>query len=122
MDDRERDEPSGAMIGLAAGRLAPPMATEPSNPAARYDGLGSCGLIMIWSWHSGRTMRRFGTSIAIAAVFLGLFWPQPAAALWLRIGPFHFGVPFFGHRLWRHHAYLGRNSAELAPARSTPAV
>jgi hypothetical protein len=56
-------------------------------------------------------MRKIGTIAAIAALAAVAFSPSPSAAFGLRIGPFYFGIPYFGYR-HRHHATL-RDEASL---------
>jgi LTXXQ motif family protein len=46
-------------------------------------------------------MKKVGALLAVAAFALITFPSPPAAAFGLRLGPFHLGVPFFGHR--HHH-------------------
>ncbi len=48
-------------------------------------------------------VRKIGACCAIATLLTVILSPLPATAFGLRIGPFHFGFPFFGHR---HHHYL----------------
>jgi hypothetical protein len=56
-------------------------------------------------------MRKISTIAAIAALAAVAFSPTPSAAIGLRIGPFYFGIPYFGYR-HRHHSAL-RDEASL---------
>ena len=56
-------------------------------------------------------MRKISTIVAIAALTAIAFSPSPSAAFGLRIGPFYFGIPYFGHR-HRHQGAL-RDEANL---------
>jgi LTXXQ motif family protein len=56
-------------------------------------------------------MRKISTIAAIAALAAVAFSPTPSAAFGLRIGPFYFGIPYFGYR-HRHHSAL-RDEASL---------
>ena len=51
-------------------------------------------------------MRKISPIVAIAALAAVAFSPSPSAAFGLRIGPFYFGIPYFGYR-HRHHASHG---------------
>jgi hypothetical protein len=53
-------------------------------------------------------MRRIGALAAIVALVATLFPPTASQALGVRLGPFYFGIPFFGHRYrhWHHRAAL----------------
>jgi len=57
-------------------------------------------------------MKKVGAFLAIAAFALIPFAFAPADALGLRIGPFHLGVPSFGHR--HHHLYMHGNANDVA--------
>ncbi len=57
-------------------------------------------------------MRRIGATIALAALSAALLAPSPSAAFGLRLGPFYFGLPYFGPR-HSHHRALVR--AEKSP-------
>ena len=46
---------------------------------------------------------------ALAAVVLS---PLPAEAFGLHLGPFHIGLPLFGHHYHRHHLYMRANPRE----------
>jgi LTXXQ motif family protein len=61
-------------------------------------------------------MRKISALVAIAALAAVASSPSPSAAFGLRIGPFHLGIPFFGHR-HRHHIPHGlRDEASLKTA------
>jgi len=53
-------------------------------------------------------MRRIGALAGIVALAATLFPPTASQAFGLRLGPFYFGIPFFGHRYrhWHHNAAL----------------
>jgi hypothetical protein len=59
-------------------------------------------------------MRRIGAWCGIAGLIAVIFVASPAAAFGFRIGPFHFGFPFFGHR-HHHHLYMHGNPREVSP-------
>jgi len=59
-------------------------------------------------------MEKVGAYIAIAVLALISFASTPAAALGLRLGPFHVGVPLFGHRHHHRPLYLHGNSNDVA--------
>jgi len=59
-------------------------------------------------------MRKISTIVAIAALAAIVFSPAPSAAFGLRVGPFYFGIPYFGYR-HRHHGAL-RDEASLKTA------
>ena len=59
-------------------------------------------------------MRKIGTIVAIAALAAIAFSPSPSLAFGLRVGPFYFGIPYFGYR-HRHHGAL-RDEASLKTA------
>src|SRR6516165_597297 len=59
-------------------------------------------------------MKKVGTYLAIAVFALISFASRPAAALGLRLGPFHVGVPLFGHRHHNRPLYLHGNSNDVA--------
>jgi hypothetical protein len=64
-------------------------------------------------------MRKISTFVAIAALAAVTFSPFPSAAFGLRIGPFYFGIPYFGYRHRHHASHALRNEASLktgAPA------
>src|SRR5215472_10876130 len=66
-----------------------------------------------WGFLRCRVMRKIGaiclTITALAAVVL---FPLPAAAFGLHLGPFHLGLPRFGHHYHRHHLYMRANPRE----------
>jgi hypothetical protein len=64
------------------------------------------------------TMRKTKALVAIAALAAVLVSPSPSAAFGVRLGPFYFGVPFFGHRYHRHH--LARAGHEEASLKAVP--
>ncbi len=66
-------------------------------------------------------MRKLGTYTVIAVLAAILCAPS-ASAFGLRIGPFHFGIPFFGHRHWRHHVAMRASPDDLARLRAAPNV
>jgi len=59
-------------------------------------------------------MRKIGTIVAIASLAAIAFSPSPSLAFGLRVGPFYFGIPYFGYR-HRHHGAL-RDEASLKTA------
>jgi LTXXQ motif family protein len=59
-------------------------------------------------------MKKVGAYLAIAAFALIAFVSPPAAAFGLRIGPFHLGVPFFGHRHHHHPLYMHGSTNDVA--------
>jgi hypothetical protein len=59
-------------------------------------------------------MKKVGAYLAIAAFALIPFAFAPTAAFGLRIGPFHLGIPFFGHRHHHHQLYMHGNSNDVA--------
>jgi hypothetical protein len=56
-------------------------------------------------------MKKVGAFLAIVTLALTSFAPRPAAAFGLRLGPFHLGVPSFGHR---HHHHLSMHGNDVA--------
>ena len=58
-------------------------------------------------------MRKISAIAAIAALAAVAFSPSPSAAFGLRIGPFHFGIPFLGFRHRHHGAPALRDEASL---------
>jgi hypothetical protein len=64
-------------------------------------------------------MRKIGGYVAIAAIAVVIFAPPPAAAFGFHIGPFHIGLPFFGHH-HRHHLYMRANPNDVARPRLAP--
>ena len=58
-------------------------------------------------------MRKISAIVAIAALAAVAFSPSPSAAFGLRIGPFHFGIPFLGFRHRHHGAPALRDEASL---------
>ena len=61
-------------------------------------------------------MRKIGTIVAIAALAAIAFSPSPSAAFGLRVGPFYFGIPYFGYRHRHHGAHALRDEASLKTA------
>ncbi len=59
-------------------------------------------------------MKKVGASLAIAAFLFIVFAAPHATAFGLRIGPFHLGVPLFGHRHHHHPLYMHGNADEVA--------
>src|SRR5215470_25851 len=59
-------------------------------------------------------MKKVGAYLAIAVFALISFASTPAAALGLRLGPFHVGMPLFGHRHHHRPLYLHGNSNDVA--------
>lgn len=53
-------------------------------------------------------MRKIGAFLAIVALAATVFPCTPSQAFGLRVGPFYFGIPYFGHRYrhWHHNAAL----------------
>jgi hypothetical protein len=58
-------------------------------------------------------MRKIGAIVAIAALAAAAFSPSPSAAFGLRIGPFYFGIPYFGYRHRHHGTPALRDEASL---------
>jgi hypothetical protein len=61
-------------------------------------------------------MRKIGTIVAIAALAATAIAPSPSLAFGLRIGPFYFGIPYFGYRHRHHGAHELRDEASLKTA------
>jgi hypothetical protein len=59
-------------------------------------------------------MKKVGAVLAILAFALTVFASLPATAFGLRIGPFHLGVPHFGHRHHHHSLYMHGNPNDVA--------
>ncbi len=59
-------------------------------------------------------MKKVGAFLAIAAFVFIVFAAPHAAAFGLRIGPFHLGVPSFGHRHHHHPLYMHGDTNEVA--------
>jgi len=59
-------------------------------------------------------MKKVGAYLVIPAFALIAFVSPPAAAFGLRIGPFHLGVPFFGHRHHHHPLYMHGSTSDVA--------
>jgi hypothetical protein len=53
-------------------------------------------------------MRNIGAYIFVGAFAAVISSATPSAAFGLHLGPFHIGLPFFGHSRHRHHAALHR--------------
>ena len=58
-------------------------------------------------------MRKIGTIVAIAALAATAIAPSPSLAFGLRVGPFYFGIPYFGYRHRHHGAPALRDEASL---------
>jgi hypothetical protein len=58
-------------------------------------------------------MKKVGALLAIAAFALIAFASPPAATFGLRLGPFHLGVPLFGHRHHHHPLYMHGNTNDV---------
>jgi hypothetical protein len=65
-------------------------------------------------------MKKVGAHLAIAALVLTAFASPPALAFGLRIGPFHLGVPLFGHRHHHHPLYMHGNGNDVARHEAQP--
>jgi hypothetical protein len=68
-------------------------------------------------------MRKIGAIGTMAALAAVAFLASPSAAVALRIGPFHIGLPIFGLRHHHHGAHALRDEASLkaaAPAQRPP--
>jgi hypothetical protein len=67
-------------------------------------------------------MKKVGAYLAIAAFASISCASTPAAAFGLRLGPFHLGVPLFGHRHHHHPLYMHGNANDVArhDTRSAP--
>ncbi|MBO0716587.1 MAG: Spy/CpxP family protein refolding chaperone [Rhizobiales bacterium] len=59
-------------------------------------------------------MKKVGAHLALAAFAFIAFASPPAAAFGLRLGPFHLGVPLFGHRHHHHPLYMHGNTHDVA--------
>jgi LTXXQ motif family protein len=66
-------------------------------------------------------MKKVGPSLAVAAFAFVSFVAPPAAAFGLRIGPFHLGVPLFGHRHYHHPLYMHGGTNDVGRNESQPA-
>jgi hypothetical protein len=60
-------------------------------------------------------MRKISAIVAIAALAAVAFSPSPSLAFGLRIGPFYFGIPYFGHRHRHQGALRDEASIKTAP-------
>jgi hypothetical protein len=60
-------------------------------------------------------MRKISAIVAIAALAAIAFSPSPSLAFGLRIGPFYFGIPYFGHRHRHQGALRDEASIKTAP-------
>jgi len=58
-------------------------------------------------------MKKVGAYVAIAAFACIALASSPAAAFGLRLGPFHLGVPLFGHRHHHRPLYMHGNSNDV---------
>jgi hypothetical protein len=67
-------------------------------------------------------MKKVGAYLVIAAFASISLASTPAAAFGLRLGPFHLGVPLFGHRHHHHPLYMHGNTNDVArrESRSAP--
>lgn len=65
-------------------------------------------------------MKKVGAYLVIAVFALISFNSPPAAAFGLRLGPFHLGLPLFGHRHHRHPLYMRGNGEDVARRESEP--
>ena len=59
-------------------------------------------------------MKKVGAYLAVAAFALVASASPPAVAFGLRLGPFHLGMPFFGHRHHHHPLYMHGNTDDVA--------
>ena len=66
-------------------------------------------------------MKKIGAHLAVAVFALVSFVAPPAAGFGLRIGPFHLGVPAFGHRHHHHPVYVHGSSSDIAGRESQTA-
>jgi hypothetical protein len=65
-------------------------------------------------------MWRIGALAAIVALAATLFPPTPSRAFGVRLGPFYFGIPYFGHRYHhRHHGAALHDDARLNTGANT---
>lgn len=67
-------------------------------------------------------MKKVGASLAVAAFAFVCFVAPPAPAFGLRIGPFHLGVPLFGHRHHHHLLYMHGNTNDVVRHEAQPAL
>jgi hypothetical protein len=58
-------------------------------------------------------MKKVGAYLAVAAFAFMPLAASPAAAFGLRLGPFHVGVPLFGHRHHHRPLYMHGNSSDV---------
>src|SRR5215470_4292605 len=67
-------------------------------------------------------MKKVGAYLAVATFALVPLASPPAVAFGLRLGPFHLGVPSFGHRHHHRQLYMHGNSNDVARhgSQSTP--
>src|SRR5215471_8463723 len=66
-------------------------------------------------------MKKVGAYLVIAAFASISLASTPAAAFGLRLGPFHLGVPLFGHRHHHHPLYMHGNTNDVARRESRSA-
>jgi len=66
-------------------------------------------------------MKKVGAYLVIAAFASISLASAPAAAFGLRLGPFHLGVPLFGHRHHHHPLYMHGNTNDVARRESRSA-
>jgi len=62
-------------------------------------------------------MRKAGACFALATLAVVMSSPPPAQAFGLRIGPFHIGIPYLGHR--HHHLYMRAPPNDVAHRESS---
>lgn len=67
-------------------------------------------------------MKKVGAYLALAAFALIPLAFAPTAAFGLRIGPFHLGMPLFGHRHHHHPLYMRGNANDVARHEAQPAL
>src|ERR1700722_1013912 len=65
-------------------------------------------------------MRKISTIVAVAALAAAAFLPSPSLAFGLRVGPFYFGIPYFGYRHRHHGAPALRDEASLKTVPPAP--
>jgi hypothetical protein len=65
-------------------------------------------------------MKKIGAYLAVAVIALTSFVAPPAAAFGLRLGPFHLGVPSFGHRHHHHPLYMHGSTGDVGRRESEP--
>jgi hypothetical protein len=65
-----------------------------------------------WGFLRCRVMRKIGAIFGITALAAVVFSSPPAAAFGLHLGPFHIGLPLFGHHYHRNHLSMRANPRE----------